>query len=130
MMLDYVTVFAFALIAVVFAAVAMIAAGLLRPQVDDALKDTTYECGIEAVGSTEVKTNVRFYVFALLFVIFDVETLFIFPWAVVVREQGPVALIEMLIFLAILFLGLVYAWKKGALNWDTRHSASKRGLEE
>lgn len=118
MMSAYATIFAFALVAVLFAAVSMVASSLLRPQVADPIKRTTYECGMEAIGSTEVKTNIRFYVFALLFVIFDVETLFVYPWAVSVREVGPVALVEMLIFLGVLFLGLVYAWKKGALAWD------------
>ena len=119
MMLDYVTIFAFALVACAFAAVSLIASQLLRPQVPDAIKDTTYECGMEAVGTTEVKTNVRFYVFALLFVIFDVETLFVYPWAVTVRTSPPAALLEMLVFLAILFAGLVYAWRKGALAWES-----------
>lgn len=118
MLADYVTIYAFFLISVVFAAIMMLAAHLVRPQVEDAVKDTTYECGIDAVGTTEIKTNIRFYVFALLFVIFDVEALFIFPWAVTVRDIGAVALVEMLIFLAILFLGLMYAWGKGALTWD------------
>ena len=118
MMLDYVTVFAFALVACLFAAVSLIASQLLRPQVADPIKPTTYECGIEASGTTEIHTNIRFYVYALLFVIFDVETLFVYPWAVSVRELGPVALAEMLVFLGILFLGLVYAWHKGALSWE------------
>ncbi|MFH2201782.1 MAG: NADH-quinone oxidoreductase subunit A [Elusimicrobiota bacterium] len=130
MMLDYVTLFTFALVAVVFSVVAMGAARLLRPQVDDPVKETTYECGMDAVGTTELQTNIRFYLFALLFVIFDVETIFVFPWAVVVRDVGPVALIEMLVFLAILFLGLVYAWLKGALVWDTRYSAAKTEEED
>ena len=118
MMLDYATVFAFALAGVLFAAVSLIAAQLVRPQVDDPVKRTVYECGIPAVGTTHVRTNVRFYVYALLFVVFDAETLFVFPWAVVVRDIGPVALIEMLVFLALLFVGLIYAWRKGALAWD------------
>jgi NADH-quinone oxidoreductase subunit A len=118
MMIDYVLIFAFALVAILFAAVSLIASQLLRPSVEDAIKRTTYECGMPAVGTTEVKTNVRFYVFALLFVIFDVEALFVLPWAVAVRGIGPVALAEMLVFLAILFLGLAYAWRKGALTWE------------
>lgn len=118
MMPDYALIFAFALVAVGFAAVSLIAASLLRPSLPDAVKQSTYECGIEAVGTTEVKTNIRFYLFALLFVIFDVEALFVLPWAVTVRELGPVALIEMLVFLVILFMGLAYAWGKGALAWD------------
>ena len=118
MMIDYVTIFAFALASCLFAAVSLIASQLLRPAVPDPIKTTTYECGIEATGSTEVKTNVRFYLFALLFVIFDVETLFVYPWAVTARALGAVALAEMLIFLVILFIGLVYAWCKGALAWE------------
>lgn len=118
MMLQYMTIYAFLVVALGFAAVTLIAAQLLRPSVPDSVKESTYECGMPAIGSTEVKTNIRFYVFALLFVIFDVETLFVFPWAVTVKEIGPVALIEMFVFLSILFLGLVYAWAKGALEWD------------
>jgi len=118
MMPDYALIFAFSLVAVGFAAASLIAASLLRPSLPDAVKQSTYECGIEAVGTTEVKTNIRFYLFALLFVIFDVEALFVLPWAVTVRELGPVALVEMLVFLVILFMGLVYAWGKGALAWD------------
>ena len=118
MMPDYALIFAFTLVAVGFAAVSLGASALLRPSLPDAVKQSTYECGIESVGTTEVKTNIRFYLFALLFVIFDVEALFVLPWAVTVRELGPVALIEMLVFLVILFLGLVYAWGKGALAWD------------
>ena len=118
MMSGYVTLFAFALVGVLFAAASLIAAQLLRPEVADPIKRTTYECGITAVGTTEVKTNIRFYVFALLFVIFDVETLFVYPWAVTARDMGPMALLEMIVFLAVLFLGLVYAWRKGALTWE------------
>jgi len=119
-MSSYATLFTFSLVAVAFAAVSMIASSLLRPRIDEDTKLSTYECGMDAIGTTEVKTNIRFYVFALLFVIFDVETLFVYPWAVVVSEPliKKVALIEMFIFLGILFLGLIYAWGKGALQWD------------
>ena len=114
----YATIYVFALIGVAFAAVTLGAAWLLRPRVAYARKLSTYECGIPAVGTTEVKLNIRFYVFALLFVIFDVETLYVFPWAVTARQIGPLAVAEMGIFLAILFLGLAYAWAKGALQWE------------
>ncbi|OGR57716.1 MAG: hypothetical protein A2X36_15275 [Elusimicrobia bacterium GWA2_69_24] len=114
----YAALYAFAVMGALFAVGGLIAAWALRPQVEDPIKRTTYECGMVAVGSTDVKTNVRFYVFALLFVIFDVEALFIFPWAVCVRALGAPALIEMLVFLVLLFLGLVYAWGHGALEWD------------
>lgn len=118
MMLDYLTLYAFGLIAVLFAAVSLIAAAVLRPHAVDAIKTTTYECGIVSVGTTEIKTNIHFYLYALLFVIFDVEILFVYPWAVNVKAIGPVALLEMFIFLGVLFLGLIYAWRKGALTWE------------
>jgi len=126
MMIDYVTLYAFLVVAIGFSAVTLIASHLLRPKVPDAVKDSTYECGIPAIGTTEVKTNIRFYVFALLFVIFDVETLFVYPWAVTVKEIGAVALVEMFVFLTILFLGLMYAWAKGALEWDIPTPFSER----
>lgn len=118
MMLDYLTIYVFGIIAVLFAAVSLVAAALFRPHAEDPIKPTTYECGIPSVGTTEIKTNIRFYLYALLFVVFDVEVLFVYPWAVSVKQVGPVALVEMLIFLAILFLGLIYAWGKGALTWE------------
>jgi NADH:ubiquinone oxidoreductase subunit 3 (subunit A) len=118
MMSAYATIYFIVLLAVVFAAVTLVAAKLLRPRVEYARKMTTYECGIPAVGTTEVKLNIRFYVFALLFVLFDVETLFVYPWAVAAKALGPVAVAEMGVFLAILFIGLAYAWAKGALQWE------------
>jgi NADH-quinone oxidoreductase subunit A len=117
-MFEYATVLAFAVAAALFAGVTLFLAVLLRPSVPDPVKTSTYECGMDAVGGTEVKTNIRFYLLALLFVIFDVETLFIYPWAVVVRELGPVALLEMFLFIGILLLGLAFAWRSGALSWE------------
>ena len=114
----YFTVFLFCIIAVAFAAVTLIAAAILRPYVADPLKRTTYECGMDAIGTTEIKTNIRFYLFALLFVIFDVEALFVLPWAVDVKALGVPALAEMGVFLTILIAGLAYAWGKGALTWE------------
>jgi NADH-quinone oxidoreductase subunit A len=111
-------VYVFALCAAAFAAVAMIAGWLLRPRVEDPRKRTTYECGMTPTGTSRVKLNIRFYVFALLFVLFDVEVFFVYPWAVTARDSGPAALLEMMIFLGVLFAGLVYAWGKGALRWD------------
>jgi NADH-quinone oxidoreductase subunit A len=114
----YAVVFAFVIVGVGFAAVTLIAAKVLRPSVPYARKESTYECGIPATGSTEVKLNIRFHTFALLFVLFDVEVLYVFPWAVTAREMGRVALTEMGAFLFVLALGLGYAWRKGALSWD------------
>ncbi len=114
----FAVVYAFVIVAVGFAVVTLGAAKILRPSVRYARKESTYECGIPAVGSTEVKLNIRFHVFALLFVLFDVEILYVYPWAVTARALGPLALVEMGVFVAILFLGLVFAWRKGALDWE------------
>lgn len=115
---QYGTLFGFFIVSIGFGAVTLFAAWLFRPRVADAIKHTTYECGIVATGTTEVKTNIRFYVYALIFVIFEVETLYVYPWAIAARGLGGVAILEMFIFLAVLLLGLVYAWRKGALVWE------------
>ena len=90
---------------------------LLSPTVPKAEKLTTYECGVDPVGEGWSQGTVRYYVFALLFVIFDVEAVFLFPWAVVFERIGMFAFVEMMIFIAILTLGLVYAWRKKVLDW-------------
>ena len=92
-------------------------AKLLRPHRPQAVKLQNYECGEAPVGSSWIQYNVGYYIFALIFVIFDVEVVFLFPWAVVFKKLGLFALIEMFIFLAILIFGLIYAWRKGALRW-------------
>lgn len=76
-----------------------------------------YECGIEPTGDSWAPFAVRYYIFALLFVVFDVEALFLYPWAVVFRSLGGIGLLEMFVFIGVLLLGLVYAWAKGALEW-------------
>ena len=90
---------------------------LIRPQNPTELKLQAYECGEEPIGDTRIKFNTRFYVIALIFLIFDVETVFLFPWAVVYREIGMLAFVEMLIFILILLVGLAYVWAKGDLEW-------------
>ncbi|NIP42016.1 MAG: NADH-quinone oxidoreductase subunit A [candidate division Zixibacteria bacterium] len=117
-MLDkYLTVAVFLFGTVGFVLVTLFVAKLLRPARPSEIKLQNYECGEPTVGTSWVQFNVRFYIFALLFVIFDVETVFIFPWAVVYDSLGWFGFIEMTIFLAILIYGLVYAWKKGVLKW-------------
>ena len=81
------------------------------------VKGEAYECGIPTSGTSWIQFNVGYYLFALIFLVFDVELVFMYPWAVVVKEVGITALVEILIFMFILFMGLVYAWKKGALKW-------------
>lgn len=90
---------------------------LVRPAVARPEKLLTYECGVDPIGGGWSQSTVRYYIFALLFVIFDVEAVFLFPWAVVFEEIGIFAFVEMMIFIFILALGLVYAWRKKVLEW-------------
>ena len=114
---DFGTVFLFVIIGAVLLTVALLLAKLLSPSRPSKNKLSTYECGEEAEGSTWVKFNIRYYVITLVFIIFDVEVLFLFPWAVVYKELGWLAFFEMAIFLIILIVGLVYIWKKKDLDW-------------
>jgi NADH-quinone oxidoreductase subunit A len=90
---------------------------LLRPTRPSEEKTTTYECGEEPVGSAWIQFNIRFYVFALIFIVFDVEAVFLLPWAVVFRELGALAYVEGLVFIGILVVALAYVWRKGDLAW-------------
>ena len=105
-------------VGVVLGAAPLILARFIAPRKPGPSKQAPYECGIESTGDPWVQFRVQYYVYALLFVIFDAEVLFIYPWALVWRELGPVALAEMALFLAILAVALVYAWKKGVLEWE------------
>jgi NADH-quinone oxidoreductase subunit A len=103
----------------VFLPVAALTLGrFLRPNKPNPEKLTTYESGVEPFGGSWVRFNVRYYLFALMFVIFDVETVFLYPWAVAYDHLGAFALIEMLIFVVLLLVGLIYAWKKKVLKWN------------
>lgn len=100
--------------------VPLIAVGLgalVGPRRPGPIKQSTYECGLETIGETWVQFKVQYYVFAMIFLIFDVETVFLYPWAVAYNRLTMFALVEMAIFLTILGIGLVYAWRKGALEW-------------
>jgi len=89
----------------------------VRPDNPDRIKEATYECGVETEGPTWVQFNFRYYYFALLFVIFDIEAVFLYPWAVSYERVGVAAFIEVLTFMLILAIGLLYAWRKKALEW-------------
>lgn len=91
---------------------------LLRPNKPNAAKVTTYESGVTPVGDAHVRYNARYYLFALMFVVFDVEILFLYPWAVSFHKLGLFALTEMLIFIVMLVIGLIYAWRKKVLEWS------------
>ena len=90
---------------------------LLRPQRPNKEKLAIYECGIDAIGESWKQPHIRYYIFAFLFVVFDVEALFLFPWAVVYAKLGLYAVVEMVLFIAILFFGLAYAWGRKVLDW-------------
>ncbi len=115
----YSTVGLLLLLGLGFVAFALAANRLLRPHRPTAAKLLTYECGIDPVGEGWAQTQVRYYVFAFLYVIFAVESVFLFPWATVydLPGYGAAALAEMALFLAFLTLGLLYAWRKGVLTW-------------
>lgn len=115
---SYLTVGAFAALGAVLVLVMLGVASVLRPTKPTTAKQMTYECGVDPVGDGWSQTYVRYYVFGLLFVIFDVEAVFIFPWAIILERLGLFGLIEMLVFIAILVLGLVYAIRKGVLRWE------------
>ena len=91
---------------------------LLGPRRPDREKDSPYECGFEAFESARMKFDVRYYLVAILFIIFDLEIAFLFPWAVALDELGIVAFVAMFVFLAVLVVGFVYEWRKGALEWE------------
>ena len=103
--------------ALAFSSIAVLIAKLVTKSTKNPQKGEPYECGIPTIGNTWIQLNVGYYLFALIFLIFDVELIFLFPWAVVAKSVGWVAMIEILIFFFILFMGLLYAHKKGALKW-------------
>ena len=110
-------VLSFLLVAVGFLVTNLIIWWVIRPSRFSEEKLTTYECGENPQGSAWIQFNIRFYVFALIFIVFDVETVFLLPWAVVFKEMGVLAFVEGLVFIFILMVGLGYVWRKGDLEW-------------
>ena len=106
------------LVAAGLAVFPLLLARFVAPKKPGKSKTSAYECGVESTGDPWVQFRVQYYLYALLFVIFDVEVVFIYPWALVWKSLGLVAFVEMAIFLAILAVGLAYAWKKGVLEWE------------
>ena len=113
----YVPVLLFMLVAIGFAIFTLMVSSLIQSSRYNQVKLEPYECGIEPATDARDRYSVRYYLIAMLFVIFDIETVFMFPWAVIMDELALFGLIEMLVFLFILVLGYVYAWRKGALEW-------------
>jgi NADH-quinone oxidoreductase subunit A len=116
--LDDYTAVGVMLVAATLVAVAMLAVNwLLRPSVPSSGKASTYESGAEPTGEGWAQSNVRFFVYAYLYVVFAVDAIFLFPWALVLERIGAAAAVEMAVFVAVLGVGLAYAWRKGVLSW-------------
>jgi NADH-quinone oxidoreductase subunit A len=113
----YLPIFLFLVLAMLFPVVTILVAKLVRPSTPFLTKLEAYECGIKAASSSRGRYTVRFYIIAILFVIFDVETIFLFPWAVRYKQLGWFGVAEVGVFLAFLVVGYVWAYKKGALEW-------------
>ncbi len=115
---DYAVVGVFLVVGVLFVIVNIdVVSRLLRPSNPQPEKLTTYECGEDPIGGSWIRVHIRYYLYALVYVIFAVETIFLYPWAVVFRKLGLFAFVEMMLFIAILLVGFAYAWRKGALEW-------------
>ncbi|MBI4278230.1 MAG: NADH-quinone oxidoreductase subunit A [Armatimonadetes bacterium] len=117
MLLDWLYVAVFAIVGLVLAGLPLVIVWLLAPRIDYPQKRSTYESGVVPFGQAWAQFNIRYYIFGLVFVVFDVEVIYLYPWAVVFKDLGAFAFVEMVIFLTILMVGLAYAWRKGALEW-------------
>jgi NADH-quinone oxidoreductase subunit A len=118
MLTEFGKAFIFILLGIIFVLLGLFGAWIFRPRRPYPEKNATYECGEEPIGSAWIRLNVRFYVIALVFLIFDVEVAFLFPWALVYRQFGLFGFLEMAVFLVILFVGYAYIWIHGDLEWD------------
>ncbi|MFZ5856132.1 MAG: NADH-quinone oxidoreductase subunit A [Chloroflexota bacterium] len=117
MQTEWIYIGLFLIVGALIPAAAIILAAVLSPRKPNPIKESTYECGIETVGENWVQFKAQYYIFALIFLVFDVETVFLFPWAVSLNQLGLFAVVEGIVFIGILFAGLVYAWRKGMLEW-------------
>ena len=118
LLLEYLPIIIFLGIAIAFAGLMVIASLVLAPSKPDAEKLSAYECGFEAFDDARSRFDVRFYLVAILFIIFDLEIAFLFPWAVALGDIGVFGFWSMILFLGVLTVGFIYEWKKGALDWE------------
>src|SRR5207302_2677153 len=105
------------IVGTLFGVAPILVSSFITPHRPDRVKNAPYECGVETIGPTAIQFKNRFYLFALIFVVFDVEAVFLFPWAVTYGRLGVYALVEMIIFIGLLLIGYIYAWRKQALEW-------------
>ncbi len=128
MISDFATVLVFMVLGAVTVALMLLISRILQPRKPSAVKSSTYECGEVPYGSSWVQFNIRFYVIALIFIIFDVEVALLYPWAVIFQRLGVLAFVEAFVFIVILLAGLAYLWKEGDLEWV--RSMQKAGASE
>lgn len=118
LLFDYLPIVIFLGVAIALGLVLILAAVILAVRNPDPEKNSIYECGFNAFDDARMKFDVRFYLVAILFIIFDLEIAFLFPWAVAFKDMGTLGFWSMMVFLAVLTIGFAYEWKKGALEWD------------
>ena len=118
MLEQYLPILLFILVGLTVGAVLLTVGTVLSPNRPDPAKLSPYECGFEAFEDARMKFDVRYYLVAILFILFDLEIAFLFPWAVVLQDVGFLGFVAMMVFLAILVVGFIYEWKKGALEWE------------
>ena len=117
-MREYIPILMFLLIAIAFAGSTILMSSLIVPRRPNRVKNAPYECGVEPVGDARERFSIKFYLVAVLFILFDIEAVFLYPWAVAFRQLGLYGLIEMLLFIGILLVGYMYVLKKRALEWE------------
>ncbi|MFC1729436.1 NADH-quinone oxidoreductase subunit A [candidate division KSB1 bacterium] len=117
MIYNFLNVFLFLVVGIVVVSLTIVLSRIIHPRNITDEKLTTYECGEDPVGDSWIRFNNRFYIIALIFIIFDIEVVFLFPWAIVFKRLGMFAFIEMMVFIAILMVGFAYVWAKGDLEW-------------
>lgn len=118
MLLDYLPILILVILAMIFAGVNIVVSSLLGPRLPNPEKLSPYECGMVPVGTARERISVKFFLVAMLFIVFDMEIVFLYPWAVVFKQLKLFGLIEMGVFLLILLVGYFYVWKKGGLEWE------------
>jgi NADH-quinone oxidoreductase subunit A len=114
----YLPILLLVIVAIAFGFIVLILSALVGPKKPSAVKLAPYECGVEPVGTARERFSIKFYMIAMLFILFDIEAVFLYPWAILYKKLGVFGLAEMGAFIVILFVGYIYVWKKGALEWE------------
>lgn len=114
----YLPILLLVLVAIGFGCVSLVMSSLIGQKKISAVKLAPYECGCEPVGTARERFSIKFYLIAMLFILFDIEAVFLYPWAILYKKLGVFGLVEMGLFIVILFVGYIYVWKKGALEWE------------